>query len=65
MEQRLCNKEGILAYLGNISPATYKLWYERRLVPGPVPTTRLYDRLAHDRYLDRAQGPASAGSMNL
>lgn len=60
MDQRLYDKEGILAYLGNINSSTYEQWVKRGLVPGPVPHTRKYDRFAHDRYLDRAQGLVSA-----
>jgi hypothetical protein len=59
MQQRLYDKNTILHYLGDISPETYDRWFRLGNVPGPVPNTRLYDRRAHDQYLDRVQGLAN------
>lgn len=53
---RLQTKEGICAYLGGISPATYDGWQTKGIVPGPVPGTTRYDIRAHDLALDRAGG---------
>lgn len=53
---RLTNKDGICAYLGDISHATYDVWQGRGLVPGPVPGTSRYDIRAHDAALDRCAG---------
>ncbi|WP_162528427.1 hypothetical protein [Novosphingobium sp. BW1] len=57
-QQRLQTKEGICAYLGDISPTTYDKWQSRGLVPGPVRGTNRYDLRAHDLALDRASGLA-------
>lgn len=57
---RLQTKEGICAYLGDISHATYDNWQAKGIVPGPVPGTSRYDIRAHDRAIDRAGGLAAA-----
>ena len=53
---RLQTKEGICAYLGHISTATYDAWAAKGLVPGPVRGTNRYDVRAHDLLLDRHAG---------
>lgn len=53
---RLQTKDGICAYLGDISPATYDNWQARGIVPGPVAHTNRYDIRAHDLALDKASG---------
>ena len=53
---RLQTKEGICAYLGIISAATYDGWQAKGIVPGPVPGTTRYDIRAHDMALDRVGG---------
>jgi hypothetical protein len=53
---RLQTKEGICAYLGHISAATYDVWAAKGLVPGPVRGTNRYDVRAHDLLLDRHAG---------
>jgi len=53
---RLQTKDGICAYLGHISHATYDNWFNRGLVPGPVKGTNRYDRRAHDHSLDCRAG---------
>ena len=53
---RLQTKEGICAYLGHISPATYDAWQSKGIVPGPVRGTNRYDLKAHDTVLDRCGG---------
>ncbi|MFN6933770.1 MAG: hypothetical protein ACK4NZ_01315 [Tsuneonella sp.] len=53
---RLQSKDGICAYLGDISHATYDNWQARGIVPGPVPHTNRYDIRAHDHALDKASG---------
>lgn len=55
-QARLQSKEGICAYLGHISAATYDAWQAKGLVPGPVPGTNRYDRRQHDHLLDRVTG---------
>lgn len=57
---RLQTKEGICAYLGDISHATYDNWQAKGIVPGPVPGTSRYDVRAHDRAIDQAGGLAAA-----
>lgn len=53
---RLQTKDGICAYLGDISPATYDGWQAKGIVPGPVPGTNRYDVRAHDMALDKRAG---------
>lgn len=53
---RLQSKEGICAYLGGISAATYDAWEAKGLVPGPVRGTTRYDMRAHDHLLDSIAG---------
>jgi hypothetical protein len=53
---RLQTKEGICAYLGHISAATYDAWLAKGIVPGPVAGTNRYDLRAHDHVLDRIAG---------
>ena len=55
-QARLQTKDGICAYLGHISHATYNNWHNRGLVPGPVKGTSRYDRRAHDHALDCRAG---------
>lgn len=55
-QARLQSKEGICAYLGHISAATYDGWQAKGLVPGPVPGTNRYDRRQHDHLLDQRAG---------
>ena len=57
---RLQTKEGICAYLGDISAATYDNWQAKGIVPGPVPGTSRYDVRAHDRAIDHVGGLAQA-----
>lgn len=56
MTARLLTKDGICEYLGGIKHSTYDSWQAKGIVPGPVRGTNRYDRLAHDRALDRASG---------
>jgi hypothetical protein len=58
---RLVSKDEICAYLGGISAPTYDKWYNRGLVPGPVPGTNRYDLRQHDYVLDMRLGLKSAG----
>lgn len=53
---RLQSKEGICAYLGHISAATYDAWHSKGIVPGPVAGTNRYDIKHHDKALDRRAG---------
>ena len=55
-QARLQSKEGICAYLGHISSATYDAWQAKGLVPGPVPGTNRYDLRQHDHVLDIRAG---------
>ncbi|MBB3910506.1 hypothetical protein [Sphingomonas desiccabilis] len=55
-QARLQSKAGICAYLGHISAATYDIWAQKGLVPGPVRGTNRYDVRAHDQLLDRHAG---------
>ena len=61
---RLQSKAGICAYLGHISTATYDIWAQKGLVPGPVRGTNRYDVRAPDDLLDRL-GRVSAGTPTL
>lgn len=60
---RLQTKEGICAYLGGISAATYDSWQSKGIVPGPVPGTNRYCVRAHDIALDRHTGILAASKM--
>jgi phage terminase Nu1 subunit (DNA packaging protein) len=62
IQPRLVTKEGICAYLGDISAATYDKWQARGIVPGPVRGTNRYDVRAHSWALDRCSGIATAGA---
>lgn len=62
---RLRTKEGICAYLGDISPATYDKWHAKGIVPGPVPGTNRYDVRAHDQVLDRIGGIAQQAKAKI
>lgn len=53
---RLQTKDGICAYLGGISHATYDTWAAKGIVPGPVAGTTRYDVKAHDHLLDKHGG---------
>ena len=53
---RLQTKDGICAYLGQISHATYDSWQAKGIVPGPVPGTNRYDVRQHDHVLDAKLG---------
>jgi hypothetical protein len=67
-QARLQSKEGICAYLGHISSATYDAWHAKGIVPGPVTGTNRYDVKAHDMALDRRAGigqPAAARKSAL
>lgn len=65
MTARLLTKDAICAYLGGIKPSTYDSWQQKGIVPGPVPGTNRYDRMAHDRALDRASGLDRMTGANL
>lgn len=53
---RLQTKDGICAYLGGISHATYDAWQQKGIVPGSVSGTNRYDVRAHDHLLDKRSG---------
>lgn len=53
---RLQSKDGICAYLGHISHATYDAWAAKGIVPGPVAGTNRYDVRLHDHVLDQRAG---------
>lgn len=57
---RLMSKDGICAYLGGISTATYDQWAAKGIVPGPMRGTNRYDVRAHDIALDRWSGLTEA-----
>jgi len=44
------------AYAGCRSLSTFSDWIRRGLLPGPIPTTRIWDRRAIDAALDRLSG---------
>jgi hypothetical protein len=58
-QARLQTKDGICAYLGHISHATYDSWQAKGIVPGPVGGTARYDVRAHDHVLDTKAGITS------
>lgn len=59
-QARLQSKEGICAYLGHISAATYDAWQAKGIVPGPIPGTNRYDMRQHDHILDLRAGIGGA-----
>lgn len=61
-QARLQSKEGICAYLGHISTATYDAWQAKGIVPGPVPGTNRYDKRQHDHVLDLRAGLIAAAT---
>lgn len=62
---RLQSKDGICAYLGHISAATYDSWQAKGIVPGPVPGTNRYDIRQHDQVLDLRVGLNRATGRKL
>lgn len=62
---RLCSKDGICAYLGGISHATYDAWQAKGIVPGSIPGTNRYDIRAHDAALDRIGGLGRADARGV
>jgi hypothetical protein len=61
---RLQTKDGICAYLGNISHATYDAWHAKGIVPGPIPGTTRYDIRQHDHVLDARLGLGRSGGLS-
>ncbi|WP_162179764.1 hypothetical protein [Sphingobium chlorophenolicum] len=55
-QARLQSKDGICAYLGHISAATYDSWQAKGIVPGPIPGTNRYCIRQHDHVLDLRAG---------
>lgn len=39
-----------------LTPEAFRAWVKQRIVPGPLPGTRRYDRHALDRALDKRSG---------
>ena len=55
---RCLSRTEAAAYCG-LTPAGLSLWIDRELVPGPMPGTRKWDRLAVDRAIDKLSGVES------
>lgn len=52
---RLLTRDQAAAYCG-LSPESFAAWVKHKIVPGPLPGTRRYDRHALDLALDRRSG---------
>ncbi|SHO65854.1 hypothetical protein SAMN02745172_02501 [Pseudoxanthobacter soli DSM 19599] len=52
---RALTREQVASYLG-LSPSAVSDWQARGLIPGPIPGTRRWDRVAIDRAMDRISG---------
>lgn len=59
---RLMTKAQVRDLLGGIANSTLSRWIDAGLVPGPLPGTLRWDRVAVERALDRASGLADAAS---
>lgn len=55
MEARLLTKPEAAAYC-KLTTAAFDNWRTRNLLPGPIPGTRRWDRVALDKALDKASG---------
>lgn len=55
---RCLDRSAAAEYCG-LSVAGFSLWVAKGFVPGPLPGTRKWDRLALDAALDRMSGVAS------
>jgi hypothetical protein len=49
-------KAEAIEYVGCKTAAAFDRWRRQGIVPGPIPGTRRWDRVALDRALDAAQG---------
>lgn len=56
-------REGAAEYCG-IEPATFDDWRQRKLIPGPMPGTKRWDRKALDLALDRLSNIAAPSEEN-
>lgn len=52
---RMLSRAGAASYC-NVAPRTFSDWVARRILPGPVPGTRRWDRKALDLALDANSG---------
>ncbi len=56
IQPRVLSKGEAAAYCGAGSISSFDDWVRRRIIPGPIPGTHRWDRLAIDRALDAASG---------
>jgi hypothetical protein len=56
IERRGMSKEDAAAYVGCATLSAFNDWIRRGIIPGPVPGTRKWDRMAIDAALDRLSG---------
>lgn len=56
MTPRGLTREAAAEYVGCRTVSAFSSQVRRGLLPGPIPGTRLWDRIAIDRALDRASG---------
>ena len=57
---RILTKRQAAEYCG-LSLSGYQAWVDQGLVPGPLPGTKRYDRLAMDRAIDELSGIGRSG----
>ena len=55
IEPRIVTKRRAAEYCG-LSTSGYQAWVDEGFVPGPLPGTKRYDRLAIDRAIDKLSG---------
>lgn len=53
---RVLSKAEAASYVGAGSISSFDDWVRRRIIPGPIPGTHKWDRLAIDRKLDDVSG---------
>lgn len=57
VQPRLMTKAEAAAYC-RVTPDGFGKWVRSKIVPGPIPGTKRWDRIALDAALDRASGIA-------
>lgn len=59
------SREQAAEYCGCETACAFDDWVRRRIVPGPMPGTKRWDRKAIDRYLDRRSGLAETADSSF
>ena len=65
LQPRGLTREQAAVYCGCSTPGAFDRWVRDGLVPGPIPGTHRWDRLAIDRALDKLSGIESLGGEQL